>query len=173
MKDQQSCSRQDTQDLLSDMGWFKNVNLPFSLLFSIAGILLLVIGSSLFLDGSIAIANQLNISREVIGLGIVAIGSCLPELAATIVASIKKQSNIVIASIVGSNIFNILSIMGVVSIIDDIKIPQHILTFDLWIFLSASLTLTYMLLANVNFNRIVGSVFFISYSIYLLLLFNY
>ncbi len=172
IKDKESFSTQDAQDLLSDIGCFKNLNFPLSILLSVLGIVLLVTGSSLFLEGSIAIANQFNISKEIIGLGIVAAGSCLPELAAAIVASIRRQGNIVIASIVGSNIFNILSIMGVVSMIDDIKTPQHILKFDLWVFLSVSLLLAYMLLTNIKFSRKVGAAFFISYILYVLLLFH-
>lgn len=173
VQDKQGIACQNPQDQQPDINNAKNLNFPVSILVSVLGITTLILGSSLFLDGAISIANKMNISKEIIGLGIVSVGSCLPELAASIVASIKKQGNIVIASIVGSNIFNILSIMGVVSMIDDIQIPEHILKFDLWIFLSVTILLSYMLLTKVKFNRKVGSSFFISYILYLLLLFKY
>ena len=161
---------------LSDLGFAKNFNLPLSIILSIFGIILLILGSSLFLDGSIAIANKFSIRKEVIGLGIVAVGSCLPELTTAIVASIRKHGNIIIASIVGSNIFNILSIIGVISLIDDIVVPDHILKilkFDLWVFLAATIILSFMLLRGIKFSRKIGLIFLISYILYFYTLFYY
>lgn len=170
VQDKQVFASKNNQQL--DIDDSQNLNFPLSIFLSLMGICLLVLGSSLFLDGAIAIANKLNISQEVIGLGIVSVGSCLPELVASIIASTKRQGDIIIASIVGSNIFNILSIMGVISMIDDIKIPQNMLKFDLWIFLSVTTMLSCMLLTRMNFSRKVGCLFCVSYSLYLLLLFN-
>ncbi|MFT4718524.1 MAG: cation:H+ antiporter [Rickettsiales bacterium] len=173
LQDKNNFSNKDIKNIDSDLGFVKNFNLPLSILMSLIGVGLLIVGSSLFLDGSIEIANKFNISKEVIGLGIVAIGSCLPELTTVIVASIRKHGNIVIASIVGSNIFNILSIIGVISVIDDVVVPEHILKFDLWIFLTATIILSYMLLKGLKFSRKIGSVFLMTYILYFCTLFYY
>jgi cation:H+ antiporter len=172
LNDKKHFSSSDIDNIQSDLGVVKNFNLPLSVSLCVIGIILLIAGSSLFLNGAISIANKFNISKEIIGLGIVAIGSCLPELTTAVVAAIRKHGNIVIASIVGSNIFNILSIVGVISIMTDIKIPQHILKYDLWLFLAATTILAIMLLKSIKFTRLVGSSFLTIYIVYFYTLFN-
>jgi cation:H+ antiporter len=173
LQDKKNFSKQDIPDVDSDLGFAKNFNLPLSILLSCVGMALLIVGSSLFLKGAIGIAERFNISKEVIGLGIVAIGSCLPELTTAIVASVKKHGNIVIASIVGSNIFNILSIMGVIALMEDVTIPGNILKFDLWIFLSTTAILSFMLLRGVKFSRNIGLTALTAYVSYFYVLFFY
>jgi cation:H+ antiporter len=172
LEDKKHFSNKDVDNIESDMGFVKNANLSLSIIIAISGIILLIAGSSLFLSGSISIANIFSIDKEIIGLGIVAIGSCLPELTTATVASFRKHGNIVIASIVGSNIFNILSIVGVISLIDDIKIPTHILQYDLWVFLASTLILSFMLLRGVKFSRVVGGLFVATYILYFYTLFS-
>jgi cation:H+ antiporter len=173
LQDKKNFSKKDVEEVESDMGFANNLNLPLSAILSLAGIILLIIGSSLFLDGSIGIAERFNISKEVIGLGIVAIGSSLPELTTSIVASIKKHGNIVVAGIVGSNIFNILSIVGVLSMLEAISIPTEILRFDLWIFLSTTIILSFMLLRGIRLGRNIGLIFLTAYVSYFYVLFFY
>lgn len=163
----------EVEKSLPNMGILQNLNLSLSILLAISGMVLLILGSSIFLNAAIEIAQIFNIAQEIIGLGIVAIGSCLPELTTATIASIRKQGNIVIASIVGSNIFNILSIVGVATIIRDIYIPPHILKFDLWIFLIATMILCWILLRNIKFSRKIGIAFLGSYILYFYLLFYY
>lgn len=173
LEDKKNFSDDDIDNIQSDLGVIKNLNLPFSAILAIVGIMLLIAGSSLFLNGAISMANKFNISKEIIGLGIVAIGSCLPELTTAIVAAIRKHGNIVIASIVGSNIFNILSIVGVISLMTDIVIPKHILKFDLWLFLAVTIILSIMLLKSIRFSRFVGIGFLFTYVLYFYVLFAY
>lgn len=170
-EDKKKSAHLNNNDHQSDEGEIKNLTLPLSMLFCIIGIVCLILGSSLFLNGAIAIANIFNISQEVIGLGIVAIGSCLPELSTAIIASYRKHGNIVIASIVGSNIFNILSIVGVMSLIREITVPAPILTFDLWVLVASTLILSMMLFKGWRLNRIVGSAFLLTYILYFYILF--
>ena len=173
-KKRSSCNAnsQNISSTDSEIEEVKNLNLPISILFCIIGIGLLIAGASLFLTGSISIANRFNISKEVIGLGIVAVGSCLPELSTAIIASYKKHGNIIIAGIVGSNIFNILSIVGVMSLMREITIPDNIVKFDLWVFLGSTLALSFMLLKGLRFNRFVGFGFLATYIVYFYALFS-
>lgn len=89
--------------------------------FIIGGLALLIVGADLFVEHAIEIARFFNVSESVIGLTIVAIGTSLPELATSVVASIKGESDISLGNIVGSNIFNILAILGIAAVIGPIS----------------------------------------------------
>lgn len=171
-KDRTKFSQQDIKNLEQDLGFVKNANLAVSLIICFVGFTLLIFGSSIMLDGSIALANQWQIDQEIIGLGIVAVGSCLPELVTAGIAAYRKHSNIVVASIVGSNIFNILSIVGVISLIDDIKIPPHILRLDLWILLIVTLIISVIFLKKITLGKKLGGIFLLSYIYYFYKLFT-
>jgi len=98
------------------------LSLPKSILMVVVGLAGLTIGGQWIVDGAVRIATLMGISQSAIGLTIVAIGTSLPELAATIVASIKKQADMAIGGIIGSNIFNIFWILGVSSIVRPIPV---------------------------------------------------
>ena len=105
-----------------------------SLGFLIAGIILLKFGADYLVDGTIAIAKKFEISERVIAVTVVAIGTSIPELATSIVAALKKEHNLAIGNLIGSNIFNILAVLGVVASVEEITIADSaILSFDyLW-----------------------------------------
>ncbi|NGX43127.1 MAG: Inner membrane protein YrbG [Chlamydiae bacterium] len=90
--------------------------------FMAIGFLLLFLGGKLFLDGSIALAKKFHISDAVIGLTVIALGTSLPEFATSVVAVMKRHEDIVLGNIVGSNIFNILAIVGIAALIHPIQI---------------------------------------------------
>lgn len=96
----------------------------------LVGIVGLVIGARLLIDNAIIIAKSLGISQRVIGLTLVAFGTSLPELATTLVAAIKKERDIAVANVIGSNIFNILLIVGTVAMVRPISFEQTLLTRD-------------------------------------------
>lgn len=89
----------------------------------LAGLAILVVGSRLLVDHSIIIAKSFGVSEAVIGLTIVAAGTSMPELATSIVAALKKQPDIAIGNVIGSNVFNLLGILGVASLISPIHAP--------------------------------------------------
>ncbi|MCL1147436.1 calcium/sodium antiporter [Shewanella marinintestina] len=95
-------------------------NPMLSVLFIVIGISMLVGGGILFVDGAVAMAQSFGISEVIIGLTIVAIGTSMPELVTSIVAALKGQSDIAIGNVVGSNLFNILGILGVTALIHPI-----------------------------------------------------
>jgi cation:H+ antiporter len=93
-----------------------------NILFVIIGIILLYFGSSFTVDNAVSIANSLGISERIIGLTIIAIGTSLPELITSVGAARKKHADLSIGNIIGSNIFNVLSILGISSLIIGIKV---------------------------------------------------
>ena len=104
--------------------------------------ILLYLGSELFVESSIFFANYFGVSERVIGLTMVAMGTSLPELATTLVAIYKKELDISIGNIIGSNIFNILAVIGITSIIRTLSIKSsEILSFDIYVMFAFSAVL--------------------------------
>ena len=119
-----------------------------SVLWIIGGLVALMVGARLLVDGAVNIARGYGISEAFIGLTIVAVGTSLPELATSLIAAFRRQSEIAIGNIVGSNIFNVLGILGVTAIIAPIPVASRFLTFDLPIMIAVSLVLTVLLLTR-------------------------
>jgi cation:H+ antiporter len=104
----------------------------------------------------------------VIGLTVMALGTSLPELAATVVAAIRKQSDMALGNIVGSNIFNIVGIVGVISIITPLDIPSRVLNIDGWVMLGATLLLMpYIIGRWTRLSRFEAFLFLLAYLIYI------
>ena len=108
-----------------------NVPLSKSLLLILLGILSLSFGANIFITGAIDIARYFGISEVVIGMTIVALGTSLPELATSVIAAFRKESAISIGNIIGSNLFNLLSVIGLVSIISPLESPVEIIHFEI------------------------------------------
>lgn len=104
---------------------------PRSLLLVILGIALLTYGADLFVKGAVELATLLGIPEVVIGMTIVALGTSLPELATSVVAAFRRESGISIGNIIGSNLFNILSVIGVVSMVRPMRVEGHVLSLEL------------------------------------------
>jgi cation:H+ antiporter len=107
----------------------------------LVGIIGLPYGASLLVDNASAIARDFGVSDEIIGLTLVAVGTSLPELATTVVAALRKQAEVALGNVIGSNIFNLLLIIGVSGVVGPIPIPTAFLLFDMWVMLAASLLL--------------------------------
>ena len=121
------------------------------LLLLILSSLLLYFGSELFVKSSIYFANYFGVSERVIGLTLVAIGTSLPELVTTLVAIYKSELDISIGNIIGSNIFNILAVIGITSLITDLNIlSESILSFDIYVMIFFSFILLIFYLSSKN-----------------------
>ena len=99
----------------------ENLSMAAAVFFVLGGLAALVIGGRLLVSGGVAVGRALGIREAVIGLTIVAIGTSLPELATSIVAAVRKEADIAIGNVVGSNIFNILAIMGIAPLLKPIR----------------------------------------------------
>jgi cation:H+ antiporter len=111
------------------------------LLFLGLGLVGLPLGADLLVDNAVSIARDLGVSETVIGLTLVAVGTSLPELATTVMAALRREADVALGNVIGSNIFNLLAIMGVASLFGTIAVDRQFLTFDFWVMLGASLLL--------------------------------
>ena len=135
------------------------------LLLAVLGLVVLVLGSKAFLKGAIEIAKLTGLSETVIGLTIVAVGTSLPELATSVVAAIKGERDIAIGNVVGSNIFNILLIMGVAPLITPLT-GANIQPMDLIALLATTFLLIPFMITGFRLNRVEGAVLLAMYGAY-------
>ncbi|MEM8870110.1 MAG: calcium/sodium antiporter [Pseudomonadota bacterium] len=142
-----------------------------SLLYLVAGMAGLPLGADLLVDGARHLAVDFGVSDEVIGLTLVAIGTSLPELATTVVAALRKQADVAIGNVIGSNLLNLLAIMGVTSLFGPLVVDEGLLQVDIWVMLGASLLLLPFVFMRWNIGRTTGIVFIFAYSAYMLSLF--
>lgn len=135
------------------------------------GLGLLVLGASLLVEAAVDIARALGVSEAVIGLTLVAVGTSLPELATAVVAAIHGRGDISFGNILGSNILNVLLILGVASLFGALPIPAEIKAFDTWVMLAATLLLV-PVVARRGIGRAWGAVALGGYCMYLFALFR-
>lgn len=145
-------------------------SLWLSLSFAVGGIGIVIVGASLTVDGSLTIARALGVSELVIGLTIVAVGTSLPELATSVVAAVKKQTDIAVGNVIGSNIFNMLGILGVSALVRPFDVPGETVRYDAWIMIAATALLLAIVWARSHLNRISGAVFLLFYAVYMVFL---
>ncbi len=138
------------------------------LLFIVVGLLALVYGSDLLVVNSIIIAERLGMSEAMIGLTIVAIGTSMPELATSVVAAIKKRSDIAIGNVIGSNIFNILLVLGVAGLIHPISTPE-INYMDSLFVVALGLVLWLFMKLGTRIRRWQGTTFIFIYVLYFII----
>lgn len=144
----------------------KTLSIPLAILLAIVSIILLAIGAKLLIDGAVSIADQFGISKVVIGLTVVAVGTSLPELATALIASWRKHPDMVIGNILGSNLFNILFIGGATALIKPIPFTNQLAKQDVWIMLATSILLLAIILLRKKITRLEGGFFLILYTIY-------
>ncbi|GMU94855.1 calcium/sodium antiporter [Ignavibacterium album] len=151
-------------------GLKSKLNIPVSILLIVFGLALLFFGADLFLKGAVALAKIFKVSDAVIGLSVVAVGTSLPELFTSIVAALRKQSDISIGNVVGSNIFNILSILGISAMIVPIK-SEEMSYLDFGVMLAAALILLPLSYTGFRISRWEGGLLIFGYVAYLLIIF--
>lgn len=144
----------------------KPLKLFFAIFLVVCGLLLLVTGADIFLRSAIYFAKLFKLSDAVIGLTIVAVGTSLPELATSIVAACKKESDIAIGNVVGSNIFNILGILGIAPIIAPMQ-NAALDIVDLSMMLLTAFLLLPMMRTNWKLSRMEGLFLFLTYCGYI------
>ncbi len=143
-----------------------------TLMLFILGILTLYFGADLFIKGAIDLATILGVSEVVIGMSIVALGTSLPELSTSIVAAFHKEHSISVGNIIGSNLFNILSVIGIVGIVKPILSPTEIMTFEIPIMIIFGVVLIPLALVKQPISRIysfllVGAYFVFIYGLFI------
>lgn len=144
-------------------------SLTIVLLIGIVGLLL---GGHIIVRNAVLIATAFNVSETVIGLTIVAIGTSLPEIATVIIASYRGQPQVALGGVIGSNIFNLLAVLGISGLTGPIDVSASIVSFDIWILLLTAITLVFLVLRRKPIGRKTGIFFLLGYAVYLLVIIN-
>lgn len=138
-----------------------------SLAFIVVGVILLALGAQLTVTGAVKLARLLGWSERIIGLTIISAGTGLPEVVASLVSSARGRSDVAIGNVIGSNLFNILGILGISAMAHPLPVQPAIFASDCWWMLGATLLLFPFMFTGRRVNRAEGSVLLIVYGIYL------
>lgn len=141
---------EDIEGADPDMPWWQIV------VFLVLGLIGLPLGADLLVDNASIIARQYGVSDTVIGLTLVALGTSLPELATTVMAALRKQADVALGNVIGSNMFNLLAIIGITAVIGPIPVDPEFLKFDLWVMLGASLLIVPFVFFRQDITRLWG-----------------
>lgn len=144
-----------------NMPWWKVI------MFLVLGLIGLPLGADLLVDASTNIARHFGVSETVIGLTLVALGTSLPELATTVMAALRNQAEVALGNVIGSNMFNLLAIIGISSMVGPIPVEPGILQFDIWVMLGASLLLAPFVFLKWHMGRMWGIILSALYVVYI------
>jgi len=133
----------------------------------IGGLVGISFGADFLVQGSVTIARTYGIAEDVIGLTLVALGTSLPELATALMAAIRKHCDVAVGNVIGSNLFNILAIMGTSSLFGTIPVPDNFLEVDLWVMLGSSMLLIPFCRLRSKVGRLSGLLMLTMYGSYL------
>lgn len=134
---------------------------------STVGAVLLVAGAQFLVRGAVTLAQVAGISERVIGVTLVAVGTSLPELAASVIAAMKKQGDIIIGGLIGSNIFNILSIIGITALVYPLELAPEMANVDFWVMIGVSIVAGIFLWVNAKFSKLEGAIMLVLYGAYM------
>lgn len=130
------------------------------------GLLLLVAGAQVLLVGAVGIAEYFAVSEAVIGLTLVAVGTSLPELTISVIAAFRRHADVAVGNVLGSNIFNLLGILGISALLQPLPVHARILQFDQWVMLGTALLLLLFLYTGRRLSRLEGGILFSAYIAY-------
>ena len=147
-------------------------SLLISIIFIVGGIMLLIYGSDLFVDSAINIANQLNIPEAVIGVSLVAFGTSLPELVVGILSAIRRKVDFALGNVLGSNIYNVLGVLGVSSFFGNFSIPKVLGSVDLFFMLFVTVMILGFMIFLKRIGRTYGTIGLLLYVGYIFYVFN-
>ena len=144
-----------------ELPWWKIV------VFLVLGLVGLPLGADILVNSAVNIAREFGVTETVIGLTLVALGTSLPELATTVMAALRRQADVALGNVIGSNMFNLLAIIGLTSLLGDIPVDDQFLRFDIWVMLASSLLLVPFVFFKQDITRIWGIVLVALYVSYI------
>jgi len=147
-------------------------NILLAIISTIAGGVMIWLGAILLLDGATGLALEYHIDESIIGLSVVALGTSLPELAVTLIAAMRNQGGVAVGNVLGSNVINILGILGTASVVGDgIDIAGEFKGVDIWVVILTSGMVAAMLLDDREIGRRVGATMIVGYLSYMAFLY--
>jgi cation:H+ antiporter len=150
---------EEVHELPKSLGW--------TLAAVVIGLVLLISGSQILLIGAIGIAESLGVSEALIGLTLVAVGTSLPELSVSVIAALRRHADVAIGNILGSNIFNLLGILGVSALLQPLPVNMRIMQFDQWVMFASAVLLFVFLYTGRRLSRLEGGILLTGYGVYL------
>ncbi|KJS42000.1 MAG: sodium:calcium antiporter [Rhodospirillaceae bacterium BRH_c57] len=147
-------------------------NLWLSLLLAVGGIAAVIWGADLLVDGAIVLARSMGMSETLIGLTLVAVGTSLPELVTSVMAAIRKHADVAVGNVIGSNVFNLLGIMGITALVKPIPVPPEVLRLDLWVMSGVTALLLVFAITGWRLARWEAGVLLALYGVYMAVLFT-
>jgi cation:H+ antiporter len=137
--------------------------IALDLVFVIGGLALTILGARFLVTSAIDIARDFSVSETIIGLTIVAVGTSLPELVTSVMAALRKHGDIAFGNIVGSNIYNVLGILGVTAMVKPIPVPPQIASLDIWVMIAATVLLFMTATSRWRIGRVEGGIMLAAY----------
>ncbi len=138
----------------------------------LSGLAGVILGADLLVEGAVTLAREFGLSEAVIALSVVAIGTSLPELAVSVIAACKGRSDVAVGNIVGSNISNVLFILGTTSLVSPVDFAPQIIGFDSWFMLAVSILLIPFLVTGMRISRREATLFLGLYVLYIYAIFK-
>lgn len=117
----------------------KTMSIAASMAIAVVGLVVTILGARFLVSGAVSLAQAIGLSEAVIGLTIVAIGTSMPELVTSIIAVRKGQGDVALGNVLGSNIFNILGVLGITALVQPLTIPTEIMALDIWVMCAAAI----------------------------------
>ena len=149
----------------------KTSSLGLAIGFLVVGIIGLPLGGHLAIDGAIGIARIFEVSEAAIALTIIALGTSLPELVTALIAARKGHTELAMGNVIGSNVFNILAIIGTTALVTPISAPERMLNFDIWVMVAASVFLLPFVFFCIPIRRRFGALMLFAYAAYMVSVF--
>jgi len=137
----------------------------------IGGIAMLVFGANLLVNGAVDIAERLNVPEVIIGLSVIAIGTSVPELAFSLRAALKGHPEIALGNVVGSNVFNLLSVVGVAALVSPLAVPPEAVRREIWAMIAATVLILPLMVTRDRISRIEGGFMLAVYIGYMIVVF--
>ncbi len=138
-----------------------------ALVYIVLGLVGLPLGAHFTITGATDIAMHWGVSEAVIGLTVIALGTSLPELATTVMAAIRQHGAVAIGNVIGSNIFNLLAIIGITAVVVPIDVPPEVLKLDVWVMLACAVLLAFLAAYRICLNKISGLAMTAAYAFYI------
>lgn len=142
-------------------------SLGVALALVVVGLVVTIVAARFLVSGAVSAAQAVGISETVIGLTIVAIGTSMPELVTSIIAVRKGQGEVALGNVLGSNIFNILAILGITALVQPMTVPQEIIRLDIWVMCAATVLLVFVARTGWRIGRFEAGLMLVCYIGYL------
>ena len=162
-----SKSDEEEEDIDIDIEDAKKKNILLQFLLILIGCIGLAYGADWLLDGAVTIATNFGVSEHTIAVTIVAFGTSVPELITSVVAALKKETDISLGNLIGSNIFNILGVLGITALVKEVPVSSQVISNDIFWVLGISLLVFPLMIINYRINRFRGLLLFLSYVVYI------